>query len=669
MIPGITNSGIDTQSLIDQIMDAQRAPVERMERQIDRFEDERAAWQELGRKISNLQEASRLLFSFETPFLERIASSSDPSSLTATANRNAQLGVASVDVRQLASADRFISRNLATDFQVPAGRYGFRVGEQETFFTFQGGQLRSFAQTINQRAGDIVSARVVQNTASTQVILIEALRTGSDNRLDLLEDARSFGLEAGILEEVRDQTISAPIQASTVSAVRAGTPAATRLVQNGTVTVLPGGDASIRLPAAVDVTPNLVMEFDISVLNRYEGWAPPTPPPGPETPDPGSVTLGDVRILNEPSTVPIPPWEQPEPPVVRDDLDALFLRSGTQEIPLSRINDTDGFVTQRLRLADYVDRIDGLAIVNNNTHREIALRNVVIYDESVRGDTAPANPIATARDAILLFEGIEVIRPTNTIDDLVDGVAFTLRAVSTRPVDVTVDPDREAITDGLIAFVFYYNELMREINILTRSDRVVVDEIATFTDQEREAAIERLGMLRGDLTLSRLRSSMQTVMMNPYPTDAGNELSLLAQMGVSTNAAGAGGGIDAGRLRGYLEVNPRELETRLQTHLMPMRQLFGSDSDGDRVIDTGVAVMLERNLRPYTQVGGIIAARTGSIAASITQTRGRIDREEIRLSSAEAQYRASFARMEGALGQMQESRQRLQALQVQTGNN
>ncbi|TVQ20506.1 MAG: flagellar hook-associated protein, partial [Spirochaetaceae bacterium] len=159
MIPGITNSGIDTQSLIDQIMDAQRAPVERMERQIDRYEDERAAWRELGRKISNLQAASRLLFSFETPFLERVASSSDPSSLTATANRNAQLGVASVDVRQLAAADRFISRNLATDFQVPAGRYGFRVGEQETFFTFQGGQLRSFAQTINQRAGDIVSAR------------------------------------------------------------------------------------------------------------------------------------------------------------------------------------------------------------------------------------------------------------------------------------------------------------------------------------------------------------------------------------------------------------------------------------------------------------------------------------------------------------------------------
>ncbi len=669
MIPGITNSGIDTQSLIDQIMDAQRAPVERMERQIDRYEDERAAWQELGRKISNLQEASRLLFSFETPFLERVASSSDPSSLTATANRNAQLGVASVDVRQLATADRFISRNLATDYQVPAGRYGFRVGEQETFFTFQGGQLRGFAQTINQRAGDIVAARVVQNTANSQVILIEALRTGSENRLDFLEAARAFGLEAGILEEVRDQKISAPIQASTVSAAWAGTPAGTRLVQNGTVTVLPGGDASIRLPATVDVTPNLVLEFDLSVLNRYEGWTPPTAPPGPEIPDPGSVTLGDVRILNEPSTVPIPPWEQPQPPVVRDDLDALFIRSGSQEIPLARISDTDGFISRQVKLADVADRIDGLTIVNNNTHREIAVKNVAIYDESVRGDTAPVNPIATARDAVLLFEGIEVIRPTNSIDDLVDGVTFALRGVSTRAVDVTVDPDREAITDGLIAFVFYYNELMREINVLTRSDRVVVDEIATFTDQEREAALERLGMLRGDLTLSRLRSSMQTVMMNPYPTDAGNELALLAQVGISTNAAGAGGGVDAGRLRGYLEVNPRELETRLQTHLMPMRQLFGSDTDGDRVIDNGVAVMLERNLRPYTQVGGIVATRTGSIATSIAQTRGRIEREEDRLASAEAQYRASFARMEGALGQLQESRQRLQSLQVQTGNN
>ena len=195
MIPGITSSGIDTDGMVEDIMEAERAPVTRMEERIDTYEEERAAWQELGRRVSNLQDAARLLFGFENPFNDRVASSNDESVLVATAERSAPQGTTRVAVRQLAEADRFISRSLPNDFQVVSGRYGFRVGENEEFFTFSGGSLESFAQAVNQRAGDVVNARVIRNTANSKIILVEAKETGSENQLSFLEAARTFALE------------------------------------------------------------------------------------------------------------------------------------------------------------------------------------------------------------------------------------------------------------------------------------------------------------------------------------------------------------------------------------------------------------------------------------------------------------------------------------------
>jgi flagellar hook-associated protein 2 len=664
MIPGITNSGFDTDGMVDELMDAERQPVTRMEEEIDTFEEERAAWQEIGRRLSNLQEAGRLLFGFENPFNDRIASSADEYSITAVADRTATEGTTRLEVRQLAEADRFISRNLPTDFEVARGRYGFRVGDSELYFNYSGGSLESFARAVNERAGDIVNARVVQNTSTTKILLVEAKRTGSENELSFLEDARALALEAGILEEVIEQVLRPPIQASTVSGP---TPGTTRVIQSGRLTVEPGGEARIDLPSTSDPAPSLVLELDVKVTNLYEEAAEPEVPTGPEIPDAGDITLGDITIRNEQSIVEFPPWQPPEPPVVVDDLNLLYLESGTNRVRLPALADTTDFERLRIPISDYVNRLDALEIVNNNTHRTVEIRDIAIFDTATRGDMSPVNAISTARDAIVAIEGIEVVRPENTISDLVEGVTLTLRAPSAGPVEITVEPDREAVTDSLIQFIFYYNELIREINILTRSEQAIVDELTNLSSEEREEALDKLGRMQGNLALNSLKTRMQRIMMDPYPTEAGRELTLLAQMGISSNETGFGGGFQASRLRGYLEMNPQDVDAALRARFDAVRQLFGSDSDGDRAIDTGIAYQVDQYVRPYTQVGGIIATRTGNIDQSISSTEERIEREEARLARVESQYREDFARMEAAMGRLQENRQTFENLATQTG--
>jgi flagellar hook-associated protein 2 len=667
MIPGITNSGFDTDGMVEQIMEAERISVTRMEQRIDQYEEEKAAWQEMGRRITNLREASRLLFGFENPFNDRIADSGDDSVVTATAERNASEGATEIKVVQLAQADRFLSRSLPEDFDVAPGRYGFRVGEQEEFFNFSGGTLEQLARSINQRASDIVTARVVRDTANTQVVLIEALQTGAANPLVFLEGARTFALEASLLEQVLDRSVTATIGPSTVTAWTKPLSGADVVVQNETVSVEPGAEAAIRLPGSIPTAANMVLEMEVHVENLWLEWISPTPPPGPSLPDVGGVTLGDVTVLNQPSSTPLPEWDPPDPPVVTDNMRFLYAQEGATAVPLPELSDTTDFETLRIPVTDYVASIQAVNVRNQNSHRRISIRNVKLYDPTSRGDLAPVNPISVAQDALLEIQGIRVERPTNAVDDLIEGVTLQLRSPSTRPVPVTVEPDREGVKNSLIDFVYDYNQLLTEINILTRNEEAVIDEITYFSDEEREEALTRLGTMQGDFTLSGLKSRLQTIMMNPYPTSAGSALTLLAQMGVSTNASGPGGGFETSRLRGYLEISESDLDSALQTRFSAIKELFGSDTDSDQVVDTGVGFEVDQLTRSYVQVGGIVATRTGTIDGSISQTETRVERENDRLVDREDELRMDFGRMEGALSNMRDNQATLDNLQTQTG--
>jgi flagellar hook-associated protein 2 len=166
-----------------------------------------------------------------------------------------------------------------------------------------------------------------------------------------------------------------------------------------------------------------------------------------------------------------------------------------------------------------------------------------------------------------------------------------------------------------------------------------------------------------------MRSRLQTLMMNPYPTEAGREMNLLAQMGISTNAGGFGGGVNVDRLRGYLEVNEDQLDTAIQNYYASVKDLFGNDTDGDLVVDSGVAYQVERTVTPYAQSGGIIATRRQSLDNQISNTEDDISSYQERLDRYEQELREDFGQMESAMEELQRSQRALQNLPSSGGNN
>ena len=650
-IPGV-RSRFNTDQLIEDLMRIERLPRDRAVNTIERLQAERSYWQEIGRRTAALAEASRMLFSFQNPFSDRVVTSSDSAVLSGTAVRDAMEQERSFIVRQVAEADRFLSSPLDENFRIDAGLYSFTVGDEEISFDFRGGTMREFVDALNRRGRDLIQASIITVRPGTRSLLIESRVTGEENRLNFLGDSITLGERTGMIGRTNDSRQD---------------------FSEGIIRAASRETVDIQMSVNIPTSGNMILRLDaFTEVRAQDGWTAPRPPPGPAIPSAGSISHGGIVIQNDPTSVDLPRWTAPAPPQRVDNMGVLELTfSDGSRMTLPPIIDSQGFNSYQYDLHHLAPgrNIIALSIVNDNTHRDISIRNVQVMDPNALGGIRPLNPVSTAQDSIVSMEGIEIRRSSNQIDDLIPGVTITARMVSDRPVSLRIEPDREAVKDAVISFVGNYNRLMAEINVLTRNDSRIIDELTYLTRDEREEYSERLGAFNGDSSLMQLRNHLLNIVNSPYPTNSGaRDVTLMASFGIGTNVLGATG-TDASRLRGYLEINERILDAAIETRLEELRDLFAVDTTGDRLADTGIAFATDALMRPYNQTGGIIALRTGTMNSRIDQETQRIQNMDRQLLAREAELRRQYAQMEAAFNRMERMSSSLDNFSNQVNNN
>jgi len=306
----------------------------------------------------------------------------------------------------------------------------------------------------------------------------------------------------------------------------------------------------------------------------------------------------------------------------------------------------------------------------------------------------PLNAVSTARDAIVSMEGIEIYRPTNEIDDLIPGVTLKVKGTSDRPVNIQVETDTEGVKDAIITFIGNYNRLMAEINILTArssfsgvveevqdpitkqikqvyktsADDTILNELTYLSPDERAEMRKRLGAFNGDSTLTQIRNTLMRIVSDPYPNTVDESLSLLVQIGIGTDIRRTGGA-NPSKLRGYLEIAEKVLDSALATKLPAVKQLFGLDTTGDLIVNTGIAYAIDNLTKPYVESTGIFAAKTGSMDSKIQQETRRIETLDRQLAAKEAELKKQYAQMEGAYSRMEQMGTSLDRFSQQNNNN
>jgi flagellar hook-associated protein 2 len=700
-VPGI-KSRFDTEKIVDGLMQIERLPKERIERTNETLVTQKTNWQNLGRRLTQLREDARLLYSYQNPFSDKSAVSGDEAVLGAAVSREADSQKHEFVVKQTAGADRFLSKPVDSGFKVPAGNYAFSTGLRDITFKFSGGSLQEFVDVLNRRGQGSIKAGLFAVQKGQKSLLIESLETGAGNRLTFSGDALDLALQTGILGQGQ-ASIPAEPKITNIKAVAArGSSAVNEAVSGDGMQSPPMSNINISLG---DVTPSrtLILRFETALSDSASGYVSATPatsgniypsqPAIPSGAEDGDAVLVDGKYVIQRQLAGGSASESdtgadatPDGTKAADSIPAtntqaarvdnlavfsLEFSDGTS-VALPPIKDSTGFSQNQYQLYPLADgkTITGININNDNTHRSVSIRNIQLFDPTPQpqgtqgGNVYPLNPISTARDAIIVMDGIEIQRPSNTIDDLVPGVTLNARAVSETPVSIGIETDTEAVKDAVITLIGNYNRLMAELNVLTRKDESVIRELTYLTPEEREEMLGKLGVFSTDSDLLRFRGKLQQIMTSPY-TDALGQEHLLSTFGITTDAR-RGGGYDPTKMRGYMEINEAAFDEALKTGMDTLRQIFGRDSDGDLIIDSGLAYALNQAVQPYVELGGIVATRTSSIDSRMAANDRRIETLDRQLNAKEQTLKVQYGELEGAYSRMERMSDSLEQFSRQT---
>ncbi len=657
LLPGISDNNIDVKGIIDKLVKVETKKLERLEESKDILDKEKSSWTTLGNKMNDLQEVAHRLYGFRAPFDDKVAYSGREDIISATAARTAEPFTATIRVQQVAQSERILSDAVDSSRILDSATLRFRIGEDEIEVFFPGGRVEDLAEAINEQAGDHVTAKVTKDTERTAVLILETNNTGEANRITVSEEETlALMKDLGLFTEEVSPRIDASISPERVIPGQEGM---IYSVQDGTLTLepqnsaeLPFGPVSARDSIVVRVQVRAHPVPEEEVVERPETW--------PELRGIGKVMVRDVEVVGgQPVTSVAPPKEPPREKVAIVEDSVLGIKNDRGE--------TDIYTAEQLgpefreyifRLTDIMEEgeiASGIVFRNRNTGRRIEYRGLSIVDSSIREGARPKHLVQEGKDAIIYIDGVKVQRDENQIDDAVKGVNLEVKMAAPDEVQLTIDRDYEKITGEIVDFIGKYNKLLQYINDQSRVSA------SGKLDEENE-----VGILSGDITVMGLKSKLQTIMMNPYPTERGRELSLLAQIGISTGAANSNWNDIRG---GYLQIDEDKFVEAFRKYPEDIKQLFGSDRNNDMVQDNGVAYVLDTTLKGYTDPrSGIIDYHIRNTDSRIKDQQKSIDDWNEHIDDYRKKLESDFTRMQQSLNELEQNQKRLDNMSNQLQN-
>ena len=666
-IPGVTDQ-YNTNDTVEKLLKIERIPLTREQNQLESLKTEKNAWRDINTKLSSLRDNTKTLYSFENPFNSKLTSSTEEYAITAEANRSASLQSFKVDVIQAASSDRFLTDELENEFKVPAGTYTYKVGEKQITFNWKGGTLKDFSNAINKRGNNIIKSSIIGASAGNKSLLIEAVPTGKENRLIFEDDAKTFAFDSGMVYKIKSQTqtfASSQTEILPVNKIEYDEPVYMPPLsltntkydeEKQTATVEPRGAYQVKVPEKILRDTDLHLQFTIT-QKETEDITPEINKTliQPELPDAGTAEYGGIIISNNLSdtNLNLPP-EPPAPlePVKTNSILYAVMEDGSEkEIPYTPAE--DGKAAQiDVKLSEYPG-LKAIAVRNLNTGTSYEISSLTALDPVKDLGYGPKHPVSTADDAIIKYEGITITRSSNKIDDVVPEITLNIHDKTEKTATIAVKPDTEASKAAIIEFVGKYNQAVAELNILSQNKQEIIDELDYLSPEEKEAEQKKLGLFQSDFSLTNIKSNMSSTLAARYLFSDTAEITMLSQLGIATNAGGYSGGYSQSKLRGYLEIDEKKLDDAISNHLDDIKMLFGYDSDGDLIVDTGIAYKLDKQISAYTQTGGILAMKTSSLDSKIKSSESKISKLENQMAKKEAELRNKYSQMEGSLNSLE----------------
>ena len=237
--------------------------------------------------------------------------------------------------------------------------------------------------------------------------------------------------------------------------------------------------------------------------------------------------------------------------------------------------------------------------------------------------------VQDASDAELTVNGVDFLRSSNQISDVISGVTLNLNAVTEGNATLTIARDTQEAQKSIVNFVALYNEATLEFRNLT--------------DAEQD------GPLRGDTIFQGILRNMRAIVLG-QSSSPGEELNSLSNIGISVDKTG------------QLLFDEAKLSDALTNNFDDVIQLFSANSnDQSRFNDDpgGIAGDLKTLIEKVTSSNGYLVTAEQSLQDRNNEYKAELDELEERMQKVEERYTRQFLAMQNVIQEMNSTKESL----------
>ena len=694
---GLT-SGLDTESIVNQLMSAQRTKQTKVENKKQKLEWKQEIWKGLNTKIYGFYKDSLSKMKYSSNYSTKKASVSDSTKLTATASTKAAAGSYKVSVNSIASAQ-----------YVTSGKLSYKDSSGNTNTATTSTKLSDLGMSsgtvLKLEVGDKSSALEVKDDTTIKDFVNFCSNAGLNATFDEKQqrfflsskdsgEENSFSLSANTYSSEGDTAITELNDAVGLANLKSSQKTKYNSIVYGSIasgTQISDDDKetlkSIAVSSADADAKSKAIEFYRASLNKTYDISDEEKEKIKKKYDSDLTLSGDDRTKAIADAIEKRKQSDIEEKLKTDEYKTKISEAVTKGITAEEVrkaglavNDDSGvedpasiskytFEKTETRKENAENAIEsavgkfntaiesGITSDNGSGLLKLGLSNFDGATSYKEGDLASNMVLSKAADTEIVYNGATLTSNNTSIE--VAGVTLNLLGTTAagESVNVTVSNDTSAVYDTIKEFITEYNSILKTMN--TYYDAASASSYEVLTDEQKEAMSDdevdkwntkiKDSLLRRDSTLSSLISVMKTDMMGSYKASNGKTYSL-ANLGISTSSKNYNEG-------GLLHIKGDEDDDEFADSTNTLMQMLEEDPDTVKEVLSGLASNLYDSLNKKMSTSTMSSALTfyndKEMASQLSDYKKEISNWESKLSDMEEKYYSQFSAMETALAKLQ----------------
>lgn len=701
---GLT-SGLDTESIVGALMEAQKAKKTKVENKKTKLEWKKEIWTNLNKKLYSFYTDYAGKMRFQKNYMTKKVSSSNSSKVTATANTNAATGSYSVKVNKLAAAQKVTSAKLGT--YMTTDSEGNQVEKSVTGSTklSELGMRADGVSQIEINAGKTTVSLIVNENTTVNDFIQSLSDAGLNASLDekqnrLFISSKESGKNQAfsittknlnlnqslaytdLLDKVGYGDLSASQQNTVTQALsKMQNSKSDNKVDNAVKTIEDMLDAK----AKSESTKKYKNELTASYENQYIQKTTVTNEDGSETvvetlTEAGIQALKDAKKYTE--TKINDTWVAEDIEKAKEQDDAKNLKAVKDLI--------NSNVSKDLKTDEYKDKIEADVQAAKDARGTSVADAVAAYASSVSTGIADGDGtelqklglgnidgsnvkevssgvgmvVIAAEDSEIELNGATLTSSSTTME--VNGLTLNLTGVTDEAVTLSVTNDTQGVYDSIKEFINQYNSILSDLNKYYNAgsargyDPLTDEQKDAMSDTEVEKWETKIkdSLLRRDSTLNGLISAMRSTMTGTSIKASNGKTYSLANLGITT-------GKDY-KEYGLLHIKGDEDDTDYADSENTLMSLLNEDPSVVTEVLSGITTKLYNNLQKKMQTSSLSSALTfyndKEINKQLSTYEKDIKKWETKLSDMEERYYKQFTAMEKALASLQSQQSSLSGL-------